>query len=124
MVAVMSMTPVHILGGGHGAAGTLRIVGVVLSVHIAGMYAFSPVMGWLADRYGRTRVIVGGAALQIAACAVAGTAGVGSIGDDRVAAAVAHDEKLAGRHSAGAGEQVVHGHGLGDGQMLVGGKLG
>lgn len=75
MVGVMAMTPVHILGAGHGAAGTLRIVGIVLSVHIAGMYAFAPIMGWLADRFGRPRVIAGGITLLVAACAVAGTAG-------------------------------------------------
>lgn len=75
MVGVMSMTPVHILGAGHGAAQTLRIVGIVLSLHIAGMYAFAPVMGWLSDRIGRRTVIGGGIALLLAACAVAGTAG-------------------------------------------------
>ena len=75
MVAVMAMTPVHIRGAGHDAAHTLRIVGIVLSVHVAGMYAFSPVMGWLSDRFGRDRVILGGVALLLAACAVAGTAG-------------------------------------------------
>ena len=75
MVAVMSMTPVHIRGAGHDAAHTLRIVGVVISLHIAGMYAFSPVMGWLSDRVGRRAVILGGIVTLLAACAVAGTAG-------------------------------------------------
>jgi MFS family permease len=75
MVAVMAMTPVHIRSAGHDAAHTLRIVGIVLSVHVAGMYAFSPIMGWLSDRAGRDRVILGGVALLLAACAVAGTAG-------------------------------------------------
>src|SRR5918993_1457693 len=49
MVAVMAMTPVHLLH--HGA--TLPIIGVTLSLHIAGMYALSPVFGILADRLGR-----------------------------------------------------------------------
>jgi MFS family permease len=75
MVGVMSMTPVHILGAGHGAADTLRIVGIVISVHVAGMYAFAPVMGWLSDRFGHRRVVLGGVALLLAACLVAGTAG-------------------------------------------------
>jgi MFS family permease len=57
------------------AAHTLRIVGVVLSFHIAGMYALSPVMGWLTDRVGRRPVILVGIGLLIAACAVAGSAG-------------------------------------------------
>lgn len=78
MVGVMAMTPVHIRGAGHDAAHTLRIVGVVLSLHIAGMFAFAPVMGWLTDRIGRRPVVVGGIALLLAACTVAGTAGHGS----------------------------------------------
>lgn len=75
MVAVMAMTPVHIAGAGHTKAHTLRIVGVVLSLHVAGMYAFAPLMGWLADRIGRYRVVATGAALLLAACATAGMAG-------------------------------------------------
>jgi MFS family permease len=74
MVGVMAMTPVHILGAGHGAAATLRIVGVVISVHVAGMYAFAPIMGWLSDRFGKPRVILVGVGLLLAACLVAGTA--------------------------------------------------
>jgi MFS family permease len=75
MIGVMAMTPVHIRGAGHDAAHTLRIVGVVLSFHIAGMFAFSPVFGWLTDKLGRRRVIVAGIALLLTACALAGTAG-------------------------------------------------
>lgn len=75
MVGVMSMTPVHVLGAGHDAAHTLKIVGVLLSLHVAGMFAFAPVMGWLTDRYGKRSVILGGTMLLILACAVAGTAG-------------------------------------------------
>jgi len=56
MVAIMSMTPVHMAG--HGASITL--VGVTVSLHIAGMYALSPVMGMLADRLGAPTVLVGG----------------------------------------------------------------
>ncbi|GAA1413656.1 MFS transporter [Catellatospora coxensis] len=74
MVAVMAMTPVHI-GETHSAPDTLRIVGFVLSVHVAGMYGLSPVVGWLTDRVGRVPVILGGVALLIAACALAATAG-------------------------------------------------
>jgi MFS family permease len=82
MVGVMAMTPVHIgsacvpvdvCAAGHGD--TLRIVGIVLSAHIAGMYALSPVTGYLTDKIGRRPVILGGIALLLAACAVAGTAG-------------------------------------------------
>ncbi|WP_018908020.1 MFS transporter [Salinispora arenicola] len=73
MVAVMSMTPVR-LGESHGDADVLRVVGIVLSLHIAGMYALAPLVGWLADRLGRRAVILGGVALLLAACAIAGTA--------------------------------------------------
>ena len=75
MVGVMAMTPVHIKGAGHDAEHTLGIVGLVLSFHIAGMYAFSPVFGWLTDRLGRRPVIFAGIALLLAACALAGSAG-------------------------------------------------
>ena len=37
-----------------------------------------------------------------------------------MAGAVADDEELLGRHAADARETVVHGHRLGDGQVLVG----
>ena len=75
MVGVMSMTPVHIGAGGQDHVAVLRIVGIVLSVHIAGMYALSPVMGWLTDLAGRRPVILLGIGLLGCACAVAGTAG-------------------------------------------------
>lgn len=54
MVAVMAMTPVHLVD--HGA--TLAVVGFTISLHIAGMYALSPLFGLLADRIGRIPVIV------------------------------------------------------------------
>ena len=75
MVGVMAMTPVHIRAAGHDAPRTLSIVGLVLSFHIAGMYAFSPVFGWLTDRLGRRPVILAGIALLLAACGMAGSAG-------------------------------------------------
>lgn len=56
MVAVMSMTPVHMVA--HGAEVTL--VGLTVSLHIAGMYALSPLMGWLTDRFGGQRVALAG----------------------------------------------------------------
>ncbi len=54
MVAVMAMTPVHLVD--HGAS--LALVGFTISLHIAGMYALSPVFGLLADKFGRVQVIV------------------------------------------------------------------
>lgn len=75
MVGVMVMTPLHIRGAGHDAAHTLRIVGVVISLHVAGMYAFSPAIGWVTDRFGRRPIILTGVALLIAACAMTASAG-------------------------------------------------
>ncbi|MGY1653781.1 MFS transporter [Geodermatophilus sp. SYSU D01119] len=75
MVGVMVMTPVHMgHAGGHDDATTLRLVGVVISVHVAGMYLFSPLVGWLADRAGRRATVAVGGVLLLAAAAIAGTA--------------------------------------------------
>ena len=61
MVALMSMAPVHLKE--HGAS--LTIVGLTISLHVAGMYALSPVFGALADRLGRLPVILTGQALLL-----------------------------------------------------------
>lgn len=61
MVAIMSMTPVHMAG--HGTS--ISVVGVTVSLHIAGMYALSPVMGMLADRLGAQAVLVFGLGVVI-----------------------------------------------------------
>ncbi|WP_433084474.1 MFS transporter [Dactylosporangium sp. CA-052675] len=79
MVGVMSMTPVHIGEYVHDHGDLLRVVGLVISVHITGMYALSPVVGLLADRFGRRPVILGGVGLLVAACAFAGTAGTDTV---------------------------------------------
>ncbi|MFF9145229.1 MFS transporter [Streptomyces sp. NPDC014861] len=71
MVSIMSMTPVALTH--HGAG--IELIGLVISVHIAGMYAFSPVMGWLADRLGRLAVIGLAVGLLGVAALLAGTAG-------------------------------------------------
>ncbi|MCU1518605.1 MAG: transporter [Pseudarthrobacter sp.] len=80
MVGVMSMTPLHlqelVAGPGHaGHAATgdvLVIIGFTISLHIAGMFALSPVMGWLTDKAGRPETIMIGFIILIAAVAVAG----------------------------------------------------
>jgi predicted MFS family arabinose efflux permease len=63
MVGIMSMTPVHLVD--HGA--TLEIVGLTISLHVAGMFALSPVFGWLSDRIGREPVIAIGQVVLLAA---------------------------------------------------------
>jgi MFS family permease len=70
MVGLMSMTPVHMDHSGS----SLRLVGVVISLHVAAMYAASPLFGWLADRVGRVPVLAVGAALVVAASGFAGMA--------------------------------------------------
>jgi MFS family permease len=74
MVGVMVMTPVH-MGHAGGPEGTvLRVIGLVISVHVAGMYLFSPLVGILADRAGRRATVAVGGALLLAATTLAGTA--------------------------------------------------
>jgi MFS family permease len=74
MVGVMVMTPVHMGHAGGPEGATLRIIGLVISVHVAGMYLFSPLVGMLADRAGRTATVAVGAVLLLAAAGLAGTA--------------------------------------------------
>jgi len=70
MVSVMVMTPVHMAH----VDVTLTIIGLVISVHVAGMYAFSPVVGWLSDKFGRIAVIRAGVVILLLSTFVAGTA--------------------------------------------------
>ena len=70
MAGMMSMMPVQMTGGGS----TLTVVGLVVSVHVASMYAASPLFGWLADRIGRVPVLALGASLVVAGAGVAGMA--------------------------------------------------
>ena len=63
MASVMAMTPVHLVD--HGA--TLVIVGLTISLHVAGMYGLSPLWGVLSDRVGREPVIGVGQGLLLAA---------------------------------------------------------
>lgn len=68
MVAVMSMTPVHL----HHGHASLTVVGVVISLHIAGMYALSPLVGRLTDRWGAIPVLMLGMGQFVAAAGLAG----------------------------------------------------
>ena len=66
MVALMSMTPVHLVHGG----ATLSVVGLTISLHIAGMFALSPVFGVFADRLGRLPTMVGGQLVLLASAVI------------------------------------------------------
>ena len=63
MVGVMAVAPVHLMAHGHG----LEMVGTVISLHVAGMFAPSPVSGWLADRVGPVAVAGVGCLLLLVA---------------------------------------------------------
>ncbi|MCH2429730.1 MAG: MFS transporter [Acidimicrobiales bacterium] len=70
MVGVMTMTPLHLRSGGH----ALEVVGFVISLHIIGMYALSPLVGRVADRLGARPVIAaGGVLLAVGAAFAAGS---------------------------------------------------
>ncbi len=63
MVSVMVMTPLQM---SHGNA-ELEVIGFVISMHILGMYAFSPLVGMAVDRWGgRPVAATGGLILTIA----------------------------------------------------------
>jgi len=68
MVMVMVMTPVHMAH----VDVRLQLIGLVISVHVAGMYAFSPLVGMAVDRFGRIQVIFVGVAILLAACVISG----------------------------------------------------
>ncbi|MBL3700884.1 MFS transporter [Leucobacter luti] len=56
MVGLMAMTPLHLTDHG----GSITLVGLTISLHIAGMYALSPVFGMLTSRLGAIPVILSG----------------------------------------------------------------
>ncbi len=69
MIAVMVMTPLHMHHGG----ASLEVIGLVVSVHVLGMFALSPAVGWAADRFGRPAVIGAGAVVLLLALVLAGS---------------------------------------------------
>ena len=70
MTLIMTMTPLHMTSHHQG----LAEVGIVLSGHTLGMYAFSPVSGWLTDRFGATRTVFLGAGVLALAAVMAAIA--------------------------------------------------
>lgn len=70
MVSVMVMTPVHMAH----VDVNLTVIGLVISVHVLGMYAFSPIVGSLSDRLGRVRVIQLGLAILLLSALISGFA--------------------------------------------------
>jgi MFS family permease len=70
MVSVMVMTPVHMAH----VDVTLTIIGIVISIHVLGMYAFSPIVGSLSDRLGRVTTIKIGALILLLSTLISGFA--------------------------------------------------
>jgi len=67
MVGTMAVAPVHLMTHGHGA----NVVGIVVALHVAGMFGPAPLAGRLADRFGPVTVVLVGNVLLI----IAGFAG-------------------------------------------------
>lgn len=74
MVTVMIMTPLHMERGG----AELEVIGFVISIHVLGMFAFSPAVGWAADRFGRSSVLVAGGVVLLVSLVLCGLSPEGS----------------------------------------------
>ncbi len=76
MVSVMVMTPLHM---SHGNA-ELTVIGFVISIHILGMFAFSPLTGMAVDRFGGRAVALLGAGILVVATLLASASPMGESG--------------------------------------------
>jgi MFS family permease len=65
MVSLMTMTPVHMSHEG----ADLSLIGLTISVHVLGMFAFAPLVGWASDRFGPIKIIVVGQVIFIGGAA-------------------------------------------------------
>ncbi|MEY3008973.1 MAG: MFS transporter [Candidatus Nanopelagicaceae bacterium] len=70
MVSIMVMTPVHMAH----VDVTLTIIGLVISIHVVGMYAFSPIVGSISDRMGRINTIKIGVVTLLISAVISGIA--------------------------------------------------
>ncbi|MEV5763636.1 MFS transporter [Micromonospora sp. NPDC052213] len=66
MVSIMTMTPVHVAHQG----GSISIIGITISLHIAGMYGLSPLVGLIADRRGHRFTISAGIVIFLASLVI------------------------------------------------------
>ena len=73
MVSVMVMTPLHMHHGG----ASLRVIGLVISIHVLGMFAFSPLTGLAVDRWGGRSCGLAGAMILVVAGVLAAQAPIG-----------------------------------------------
>jgi MFS family permease len=67
MVLIMAMTPLHLRDTGH----DLGSVGVVIAIHVFGMFGLSPISGRLTDRFGAIPVVLLGFATLAASAVLA-----------------------------------------------------
>lgn len=74
MISVMVMTPLHME---HGHA-ELRVIGFVISLHVLGMFAFAPLVGMAADRFGRVAVLATGGGVLLVSLLLCARAPEGS----------------------------------------------
>ena len=70
MVLVMTATPLRIEDSGF----ELNIVGLVISIHAVGMFAFAPLVGKLVDRLGQLPMVGTGMGVTLVALLLSGTA--------------------------------------------------
>jgi MFS family permease len=75
MVAIMTMTPIHIEHHGH----SINVTGLVIGAHVAGMFLPSPFSGWLVDRLGYLPIAVAAGLTLLAAGLRAAWAPVDSV---------------------------------------------
>lgn len=70
MISVMVMTPLHMEHGG----AALNLIGIVISVHVLGMFAFAPLVGMAVDRFGAARVLAAGGVVLLGSLLLCGMA--------------------------------------------------
>jgi MFS family permease len=75
MVAIMTITPIHIGHHGHG----IHVTGIVIGAHVAGMFLPSPFSGWLVDRFGYLVIAVAAGVTLLAAGLIAAWAPLDSV---------------------------------------------
>jgi MFS family permease len=75
MVAIMTMTPIHIEHHGH----SISVTGVVIAAHVAGMFLPSPFSGWLVDRFGYLPIALAAGLTLLAAGLIAASAPVDTV---------------------------------------------
>ena len=76
MIAVMTMTPVHMRDHGH----SIGAAGLVISIHVAAMFLPSPLTGYLVDRIGRRPILAASGVTLLSAGVLAAAAPPESMG--------------------------------------------